>query len=305
MFDEERKSGRTAGLLCGRRRRLLFLTIAFFAAVMVDARSDVRIDRTDSGIIDVTISGRVSEQDAKNLEELSPELQTRALRVELNSEGGDVFAAMRIGRFIRKHEGKTILFRKCYSSCALIFIAGVVRINGGSELGLHRPYLASAPKSRQVIEEQVPVMLSLIKKYVAEMGITDNFYQQMVNTEPSQMVIYKWDSTKLVPSYDPVYQEVSISYRARQYGVTTAEMRRRESDVDNKCYIIGMRSYPCSEAMLWGLSESVYLERAEKAMACIHDQDRKILDTVARKDRRDHPLWIKTETCFRNIMLER
>jgi hypothetical protein len=87
-----------------------------------------------------------------------------------------------------------------------------------------------------------------------QMGITDNFYQQMVNTEPAQMVVYgtaisdaelaearklgmpAWPSYKrLVPEYDPVYQEVEISYSARRYGVTTSEMRRREIDAEG-CY---------------------------------------------------------------------
>jgi hypothetical protein len=115
------------------------------------------------------------------------------------------------------------------SSCALIFIAGVVRAVDfpRGELGLHRPYLASRPQSRQVVEKQIPLMLSEVKQYIAEMGITDNFYQQMMNTEPSQMAIYgpvhpttsdgaalptsdakalglRWDSyRKLVPEYDP------------------------------------------------------------------------------------------------------
>ena len=55
---------------------------------------------------------------------------------------------------------------------------------------MHRPYLASRPQSRQVVEKQIPLMLSEVKQYIAEMGITDNFYQQMMNTEPSQMAIY-------------------------------------------------------------------------------------------------------------------
>jgi hypothetical protein len=41
-------------------------------------------------------------------------------------------------------------------------------------------------------------MLSMLKSYANEMGITDNFYQQMVNTEPSRMAMYYWDDyTKL------------------------------------------------------------------------------------------------------------
>jgi hypothetical protein len=125
-----------------------------------------------------------------------------------------------------------------------------VNIFFDGSLGLHRPYLASVPQNRQAVEKQVPLMLSQVKQYVAEMGITDNFYQQMVNTEPAQMVVYgtasdaelaearklgmpAWPSyTKLVPEYDPVYQEVEISYSARRHGVTTSEMRRREIDAE-------------------------------------------------------------------------
>jgi hypothetical protein len=177
------------------------------------------------------ISGTIAERDAKALQQLSPELERNDFYVYLDSGGGNVPAAMQIGRLIRKYDGFTqIQFnRKCYSSCALIFIAGVWRFISatGGQLGLHRPYLASTPQSREAVEKQVPLMLSQVKQYVPEMGITEHFYQQMVNTEPEQMVIYGRYS-KFVPEYDPVYQEVEIAYRARSYGVTTSEMRRRE-----------------------------------------------------------------------------
>lgn len=94
---------------------------------------------------------------------------------------------------------------------------------------MHRPYLASAPQSCQTVERQVPLLLSGIKQYINEMGITDTFYEQMVNTEPSQMVIYNSDNyVKLVPENDPVNQEVEIAYQARHYGASTSEMRERQ-----------------------------------------------------------------------------
>lgn len=50
-------------------------------------------------------------------------------------------------------------------------------------------------------------MLSRIKQYISEMGITDNFYEQMINTDPTKMVIYRGDYTNLVPKEDPEYEE--------------------------------------------------------------------------------------------------
>jgi hypothetical protein len=227
--------------------------------------------------------------------------------VRLDSRGGDVFSAMKIGRFIRKYDAHTLIVGKCYSSCALIFIAGVLRWNWG-ELGLHRPYLATAPQSRQTIEKQLPFILSQIKNYVAEMGITENFYNQMVNTEPSQILIYKSDDAKtIVPQYDPVYDEVLTSYHARAFGVTTSEMRQRERDAE-KCLNLSLleRFVICSESIRWGLSERVYQERHDKSRACgPTDEDWKIVKSSPLKEARDHPLYVRSENCRRNIMLGR
>ena|ERR1700724_974124 len=121
-------------------------------------------------------------------------------------------------------------------------------------------------------------MLSQVRQYIAEMGITENFYQQMVNTEPSLMVVYgnpNTDSselnrelgirtiinnwTRLVPEYDPVYQEITTSYDARKYGVTTLEIRKRESDAEGCLKRKGADYFTCTEAIRWGLSERVYV----------------------------------------------
>jgi ATP-dependent protease ClpP protease subunit len=284
---------------------LVVWIIAFHCLLTVAARADFRIvGRTVD--LELLISGTITQQDAKAFQEVSAELERNDFYVYLDSKGGDVLAAMQIGRLIRKYEGFTQIqwSRKCYSSCALIFIAGVSRVISatGGELGLHRPYLASAPQSREAVEKQVPLILSQVKQYVAEMGITENFYQQMVNTEPSQIVVYGRYS-KFIPEYDPVYQEVEISYRARSYGVTTSKMRQREIDAD-ACKKDEIDQ--CGEPILWGLSQLVYRERSEKARACrLDDDNTKLLQAMPKKERRDHPLWIKRETCIRNIMLGR
>jgi hypothetical protein len=57
-------------------------------------------------------------------------------------------------------------------------------------VGLHRPYFASSPQSRQTLERETPLMYQGVKNYVHEMGVEDGFYQVMVNTEPSNMKVY-------------------------------------------------------------------------------------------------------------------
>jgi hypothetical protein len=78
------------------------------------------------------------------------------------------------GRIIRNNEGSATVPMpgKCFSSCALIYIAGGSRTNVG-QIGLHRPYFSSAPLTCQEIEPQAPLMLEKIKEYVQSMGVTD------------------------------------------------------------------------------------------------------------------------------------
>jgi hypothetical protein len=320
---------------------IVFLIIAFQSLVTLGARADFQIiQRTDLNL-GIRISGKITADDAMALQELSADMERKYVRVELDSRGGDVRAAMQIGRLVRKYDGHTGigLDAKCYSSCALIFIAGVSRLNLG-ELGLHRPYLASEPQNRHVVETHVPLMLSQVKQYVQEMGITDNFYQQMVNTEPSQMVIYSVlhhrALDKLVPFDDPVYQEVEISYDARRFGVTTSEMRQRQHAANELCrrrwrghFVFSPaerdneRPAPpkpkanfgqndrywdeddCKNAVKWGLSERVYNQGRQKIgdKCFLSHEERKVLNAISKKEKRDHPLVIRSENCVRTIML--
>jgi hypothetical protein len=146
-------------------------------------------------------------------------------------------------------------------------------------------------------------MLSTVKSYVAEMGITDAFYQQMVNAEPSRMVIYRGDQYKrIVPENDAVYEETEIAWQARIYGVTTMEMRNRNQDAENSC----KADWDCIYAIKWGLSKAVYRERSERARICsLTSEEQASLLLAPMRLRSENPLIIRKEDCTRNIMLGR
>src|SRR5262245_29312727 len=233
-------------------------------------RADVVVyDRTESALF-VDISGTITNLDSKTFESAIQDLGSRRLYTRLDSAGGDVFAAMHIGRLIRKHDGVTIISvpSRCYSGCALLFIAGVMRHNVG-ELGLHRPYQVAVLQDQQTNEKQLQRLLERIKQYVAEMGIAEDFYDQMINTEASHTALYRMDNyANLVPEMDPGYREVQFAYGARRYGMTPAQMRERERDTE-VCLTRTVREIvDCQEAIKWGLSEKVYRERTAKTKAC-------------------------------------
>jgi hypothetical protein len=151
------------------------------------------------------------------------------------------------------------------------------------------------------------MMLQKIKAYVQSMGVTDSFYEEMVNTEPSKIHLYRTDAIeKLVPIKDPTYDEIQTSYAARRHGIDTAEMRRRDKEAE-KCYSLpnDTRQFNCSEAVLWGLSESVFAERNAKTFQCkLSDEDLKTAKEAGR-GWRDLPLALKLEACVRKVMLDR
>jgi hypothetical protein len=202
------------------------MRIAVVALSLVSAGQSLAevqlIDNQDGWAPILIIGGTISKSDADYVTQQSDgKYKDKTLVVELDSEGGNVAAAVAIGRIIRRNEWAVVVQKnkKCYSSCALIYIAGVERGNLGV-IGLHRPYFAEA-LDRQEIERTAPILLQRVREYVQSMGIVDSFYEQMVNTGPSEIRLYRGNEiTKLVPGYDPTYDEIRNSYDARKYGVT-------------------------------------------------------------------------------------
>jgi ATP-dependent protease ClpP protease subunit len=274
---------------------------------------DITIDDVIYNWIDIRITNKITQKDAADIANHLSDFDNASVGVYLNSVGGDVYAAMQIGRIMRKYDAGMAVEGKCYSSCVLIFIAGVERHNFGV-IGLHRPYFVSAPHNREEIERQAPLMLQKLKTYVQEMGITENFYQEMVNTEPSDIKLYTSDKIKgMVPVYDPTYDEVQISYQARKYGLDTAEMRKRNFDSQQQCQTVQTKSkfseFPdapwiCRAAQKWGLSISVYEQRRDKTVKCkLSNEEISTLNLTKINEKRDHPFYLKWENCVRNIML--
>jgi hypothetical protein len=282
---------------------VLFVVLIFMPASL--ARADVVVHaRTDSSLF-VDVTGTITNQDSKTFENITQDIGSRRLYTRLDSAGGDVFAAMHIGRLIRKHDGVTVISvpSKCYSGCALLFIAGVMRHNLG-ELGLHRPYQVAVLKDRPVGEKQPPRLLTLIKQYVAEMGVAEDFYERMISTDASKTAIYRIDSyALLVPEIDPGYLEAQFAYGARRYGMTAEQMRQRERDAEI-CLTKAVKEIVlCQEAIKWGVSEQLYSERNAKMKACeLGHDDRRTLQTLPPGRRRDHAIVLKQEACQQKIM---
>jgi hypothetical protein len=296
-------------------RKLMTAMIPLFVATGIGPSfAEVRLELKDPTTPALLVYGTISKNDGDYVVQHQTDFsKVSRLWVFLNSNGGDVEAAMQIGRIIRDREAfvTTQNNAKCFSSCALIYIAGVTRQNPSGVIGLHRPYLA-ASLSREAIERAAPIMLQRIKDYVREMGVGDSFYEAMVNTEVSDTRLYHGNEIKkLVPETDPAYDEIENGYEARRYGVSAAEMRLRKTVVKQRCQPLFSdspgalgRVMDCEQAIYWGLDDVTYKRVAKNGFpqCAPSEEDLKIYQATDIKKRRDLPFYIKQETCIRDAM---
>lgn len=265
-----RKSGRFSSSSLADRFCILAALVTFTATVQAEhhVECDNKCLSDNPGSHALWITGQIAASDVDGVQRYFTDLPAPHL-IGLNSGGGDVDAAMRIGRILRAQEATVIIPQggMCLSSCALIYIGATTRQNFG-ELGLHRPYLAGMPRSEAEIVSAVEAMLTHVRAYVAEMGITSEFAEIMINTPPESMRVYNYRTVEqLVPKEDPLTQELRVAFAARQYGLTTEEFRRRESEAYAECFVPEVNQddwFACHESVLWGLSKSVYKRRIKE-----------------------------------------
>ncbi|HEY1615392.1 MAG TPA: hypothetical protein VGF97_17050 [Rhizomicrobium sp.] len=289
------------------------LPFAIFLAGVAPSQGKIVLENSDKGQT-VALVGQIGWQDVGQFKKI---LVTKKLGAPLlvleSSDGGDAYAAMELGRAVRKNDFSVWVRDRCLSACALVYIAGVTRQNFGS-IGLHRPYFTGTPMPPSQLVSTMRKMLADIHAYVTEMDVTDSFNDIMVNTDPVGMRVYaKKEIESLVPENDPIHDELVIAYWSRVYGISTEEYRRRRALADATCWTDGgtgtspgLRgldaSQSCTLATYWGLPMPVFATRFAPALQkCPLGTTRPgAIDTIAAHW--DDPVEQQHETCMRRAM---
>ena len=164
----------------------------------------------------------------------SPMTDTPMVTIRLNTVGGDLIEAEKIGRLIRSHSLYTQVDKTsvCASACVFILAAGVQRfVLAGAKVALHRPYFEPtyfAGMTAQSAMQTYNSMLGDTRKYLAEMNAPDGLFRAMVNI-PSQdaRVLSERDITLLgLRGIDPAWQEFFEASRTKSLGPEAAERLR-------------------------------------------------------------------------------
>lgn len=233
----------------------------------------------------IFLTGEITMNDANAIRECfeNKKSSPRLGYVLVDSEGGDVYAAMDVGRTLRKHRAVVRIqkSKKCISSCVLV-LAGAVDREPWGEIGIHRPFstrtgvvaFGSAQDNYQKIRLE-------LESYLREMNIPSTLFAAMERVPPEEVQFLSKDETASYGLYstDPVEQEVHDADDADRRGISKQDYYRRIAEAkqmcppwpkdDNQAEI--EKRFNCRQAVTWGLSPSEYERRRGRVMTACKD----------------------------------
>lgn len=119
---------------------------------------------------------------------------TRTPIVVLNSPGGDVLTAIRMGEIARATAAHTYVMPgyDCSSACVLVFAGGVDRfLAEGGRLGLHRPAFTDFESFARMEQENATKtysdLLMVVENYLSTMRISPQFSRLLLETKSSDI----------------------------------------------------------------------------------------------------------------------
>ena len=186
----------------------------------------------------LVIEGKIVAEDVARVEMLLAKNEsagTPIRNLELSSQGGDLNAAIAIGRLVRSrwmstrargfvfgqnhvfcgfaaNEEITNLLCSCDSACFFIWAAGTYRSASGGVLGLHRPFFSSVSgqelAQRGVAESYLSVTED-VRDYFRSMQIPEKYFEVMMSKASNEVYRLNEDEVKLL-MYTPLAEEVII-----------------------------------------------------------------------------------------------
>ncbi|MBE0626401.1 MAG: hypothetical protein IH606_16475 [Burkholderiales bacterium] len=151
--------------------------------------------------------------------------------VTLAGNGGDVDAAMEMGRLLRKLGVSTLVPRDslCLSSCVFVFMGGDQRRVEG-RVGIHRPYFSSTRKveNRRQFYRQLQKRL---QQYIEELDFPPSFYEALMAVPSESISIVSAADLKrfYLNGMSPSAEEEADAAAARDLGISVLDYLRQKA----------------------------------------------------------------------------
>ena len=218
------------------------------------AHSELLADARDVSVASkFFIVGKITNKDADDFEAAMAMRAKRKISppsLGLNSDGGNLAAAMRIGRTARKYQVGAVVFNwnwksgspyvahRCMSACVFILAGAVRRLVFDDPIGIHRPYRDDTEETTAIDgDREFKDLAKHVRAYLEEMNMPPSLAEDILRVPPGQVKILTGDELRkyMLNGTDPVEEEIDTAQEARKYGVTKQEYMRRLSQAMEEC----------------------------------------------------------------------
>lgn len=161
--------------------------------------------------------------------------------VTFDSFGGDITAAMALGRLIRANapiSGVVFPSNTCASACVLALIGATHRFVEGARIGVHRPYSADTTATgSDAHSAKFKSVEAAVRRYLLEMNVGESLLDEMLRYEAESVHYLSKDelSRFRISGTDYIWQDRADSAMARRYSIDKATYLRRKVMADRNC----------------------------------------------------------------------
>jgi len=186
--------------------------------------------------VQVYLQGEITQRDvygAKVMESLIKRGRQKLAgnSVSLAGSGGDVDAAMELGRLLRKLRISTVVARdqQCLSSCVFAFMGGDRRTVAG-RIGIHRPYFSSTRKvpDRRAYYRQLQKRL---QQFIEELDYPPSLYEAVMAVPPESVSMLSAAELKkfYLQGMSPAAEDEADAAEAGRQGISVMEYLRQKA----------------------------------------------------------------------------
>ena len=220
----------------------------------------------------INFNGSINEGDSETFAFFLKKLHAKygettcrgAANVYIDSNGGSVEEALRIGEIIRSNE-MTIWIRpngKCFSSCVFLLAAGINRLIFGS-VGIHRPFYTKLDANTPIneVRRQREILNERIRNYLIRMDVSPKLLEDSLGVEPEKIKILTENERMMyrIEGRDAAYDELMTARMAEFYEMPMSEYRTKNQQAISKCDTKENFSVPhaltnCLDSAILGIS---------------------------------------------------
>lgn len=201
--------------------------------------SDIAYARAPAGgaeEVRVFLSGMISREDVVSAGVMAGLLKSGKQKIAGNtmwlaSKGGDIDAAMDLGRLLRRMGVFTLVGKddQCLSACVFAFMGGERRVVAG-QLGIHRPFL---PVVLDTPDRQGRFLYlqKVLRNYIEELDFPASLYEAVMVVPPQSMHMLDLADLKrfFLDGISPSSEDAADAASASRLGISMFEFLQRKA----------------------------------------------------------------------------